>query len=75
LAGSSSLSARSRIVTSVIAPPVAGELTAGRTAGWCPNGTSLPVTASENWLFLDANTGKLITGALQRDAGPTKSSY
>ena len=51
------------------------ELAYGYYWSTCPNGTSLPVTACENWLFLDANTGKLITGALQRDFGPGKSSY
>jgi hypothetical protein len=53
------------------------ELAYGYYWSTCPNGTSLPVTACENWLFLDANTGKLITGALPRlgGPGPTKSSY
>jgi hypothetical protein len=53
------------------------ELAYGYYWSSCPNGTNRPVTACENWFFLDANTGKLITGALPRlgGPGPTESSY
>jgi hypothetical protein len=36
----------------------------------CPNSTSLPETECQNWFFLDANTGDLITGALPAPDDP-----
>jgi len=49
------------------------ELAYGYYWSSCPNGTSMPTIACQNWLFVDANTGKLITGALALPgpAGPS----
>jgi hypothetical protein len=53
------------------------ELAYGYYWSSCPNGTSLPATACQNWFFVDANTGKLITGVGHRNGGPgpTSSNY
>jgi hypothetical protein len=53
------------------------ELAYGYYWSSCPNGTSLPATACQNWFFLDANTGKLIIGVGHRSGGPgpTSSDY
>lgn len=52
------------------------ELAYGYYWSSCQNGTNLPETACENWFFVDANTGNLITGALPRlgPAGPSATS-
>ena len=53
------------------------ELAYGYYWSSCPKGTSLPATACQNWFFVDANTGKLITGVGHRNGGPgpTRSNY
>jgi hypothetical protein len=53
------------------------ELAYGYYWSSCPNGTSLPATACQNWFFVDANTGKFISGVGHRNGGPgpTSSNY
>lgn len=42
------------------------ELAYGYYWSTCPSGSALPAVECQNWFFVDANTGKMIIGALPR---------